>query len=79
MGRPVAGPPEERVTLSSGIAHKPSILQDLEAGRPMEVAALFQAPLRLAREHGVAAPTLALLVALMAQVAEAEGLYQPAE
>jgi len=78
MGRPVGGAPEERVDLSASIAHKPSILQDLEAGRPMEVDALFQAPLRLARERGVPAPTLGLLVALMAQAAEAAGLYRRA-
>ena len=42
----------------------------------MEVDALFQVPLRLAREHGVPAPTLALVVALAAQAAEAAGLYR---
>ena len=41
----------------------------------MEVEALFQVPLRLAREKGVPAPMLALTVALMAQAAEAAGLY----
>jgi 2-dehydropantoate 2-reductase len=76
MGRPVGGTAAERIDLSAGIAHKPSILQDLEAGRPMEVASLFQAPLRLARERGVATPTLALLVALAAQAAAAAGLYR---
>ena len=39
--------------------HMPSILQDLEAGRVMEIEALFQAPLRLARAAGVPVPTLA--------------------
>lgn len=78
MGRPVPGTAEERIALSADIPHKPSILQDLEAGRPMEVDALFQAPLRLAREKGVPAPMLALVVALMAQAAEAAGLYAPA-
>jgi 2-dehydropantoate 2-reductase len=76
MGRPVGGAAEERIDLSVDIPHKPSILQDLEAGRPMEVDALFQAPLRLARERGVPAPNLALMVALAAQAAEAAGLYR---
>jgi 2-dehydropantoate 2-reductase len=76
MGRQVGGPPEERITLSAEIPHKPSILQDLEAGRPMEVDALFQVPLRLAREKGVPAPMLGLMVAMVAQVAEAAGLYR---
>ncbi|WP_149540475.1 ketopantoate reductase family protein [Siccirubricoccus phaeus] len=74
-GRPVSGTAEDRIALSASLPHKPSILQDLEAGRPMEVDSLFQAPLRLAREKGVAAPTLELFVAMMAQVAEAAGLY----
>jgi 2-dehydropantoate 2-reductase len=76
MGRPVGGAAEDRINLSVDIPHKPSILQDLEAGRPMEVDALFQVPLRLARERGVPAPTLALVVALAAQAAEAAGLYR---
>ncbi|MBK1658721.1 ketopantoate reductase family protein [Paracraurococcus ruber] len=79
MGRPVPGAAEERIDLSANIPHKPSILQDLEAGRPMEVDALFQVVLRLARERGVPAPMLELLVAMMAQAAEAAGLYSPAE
>jgi 2-dehydropantoate 2-reductase len=76
MGQPIAGDAEDRISRTADIPHKPSILQDLEAGRPMEVDALFQAPLRLAREHGVPAPMLALCVALAAQAAEAAGLYR---
>ncbi|MBL6454390.1 2-dehydropantoate 2-reductase [Belnapia sp. T6] len=76
MGRPIPGTAEERIDLSADIPHKPSILQDLEAGRPMEVDALFQVPLRLARERGVPAPMLELIVALAAQAAEAAGLYR---
>ena len=79
MGQPVPGGSAERIEQASGINHKPSILQDLEAGRPMEVEALFQVPLRLAREKGVPAPMLALTVALMAQAAEGAGLYRQAE
>jgi 2-dehydropantoate 2-reductase len=77
MGRPVPGAAEERVTLSADLPHKPSILQDQEAGRPMEIDPLFQAPLRLARERGVAMPTLALLVALVTEAATASGVYRP--
>lgn len=75
LGRPVPGTAEERITLSADIPHKPSILQDLEAGRPMEVDALFQVVLRLARERGVPVPTLELFVTMAAQAAEAAGLY----
>lgn len=55
---------EERVMRSTGIAHKPSILQDLEAGRPTEFATLFEAPLRIAKARGVPVPTLDTLVSL---------------
>jgi 2-dehydropantoate 2-reductase len=76
MGRPVPGQAEDRINLSIDIPHKPSILQDLEAGRPMEIDSLFNAPLRLARECGVATPTLALTVALATHGAIAAGIYQ---
>lgn len=78
MGRTVPGAAEDRISLSADLPHKPSILQDLEAGRPMEVDALFTVPLRLARECGVPAPTLSLLVALATKAAEAAGLYRRA-
>lgn len=78
MGRPVPGAAADKVNLSAEIAHKPSILQDLEMGRPMEIDALFTVALRLAREHGVATPTLALTVALAVQAARAAGLYREA-
>jgi 2-dehydropantoate 2-reductase len=55
--------------------HKPSILQDLELGRPMEIDGMFDAPLALAHMAGVAAPTLELLVALCKLRARSAGLY----
>jgi len=60
---------------SRKMGHKPSILQDLELGRPMEVATMFEAPLHLAQLAGVATPTLELLVAMARQRARAAGLY----
>ncbi len=53
--------------------HRPSILQDLEAGRPMEITALYEVPLELARLHDVATPTLDLVVALARQRALRQG------
>jgi 2-dehydropantoate 2-reductase len=44
--------------------HKPSMLQDLEAGRPMEIAEIIEAPLSFARSAGVPCPTLVALAAL---------------
>ena len=58
-------------------AIKPSILQDLELGRPMEIDALFGLPLKLAGLTGARVPNLSLLVALVKQAARGEGLYPP--
>lgn len=66
---------DQRVTNTGAMDHKPSILQDLELGRPMEIDGMFDAPLALARMAGVATPTLDLLVALAKLRAHAAGLY----
>jgi 2-dehydropantoate 2-reductase len=61
---------------SSGrIAHKPSILQDYERNRPMEIEAQLVAPLAFARQGKVATPTLDALVPLAVHKAAAKGLY----
>jgi 2-dehydropantoate 2-reductase len=60
---------------STAAAHKPSMLQDYERGRPMEIEAQLMAPLELARAARVATPTLDALVALTAHKAAAKGLY----
>jgi 2-dehydropantoate 2-reductase len=59
---------------SSGAAHKPSMLQDYERGRPMEIEAQLNAPLELARAAKVHTPTLEILVPLVAAKAAAKGL-----
>ncbi|MDR3538270.1 MAG: 2-dehydropantoate 2-reductase [Acetobacteraceae bacterium] len=65
------------VTASNAkLAHRPSILQDLQAGRPMEVDALYTVPLEMARLVGLPTPTLDLLVALIKVKARAKGLYK---
>jgi len=56
--------------------HKSSILQDLELGRPMEIATIYDAPLHLARLAGVATPTMDLLVALARIRAKDAGLFK---
>jgi 2-dehydropantoate 2-reductase len=63
------------VATNTQLAHRPSILQDLEAGRPMEVDALYSVPLEMARMVGVPTPTLDLLVAMIKVKARAKGLY----
>ncbi|HEX2332791.1 MAG TPA: 2-dehydropantoate 2-reductase [Burkholderiales bacterium] len=60
---------------SGAISHKPSMLQDYERGRPMEIEALLVAPLAFARVAGVAAPTLEAVVPLVVFKAAAKGLY----
>lgn len=63
---------------SSGmIQHKPSMLQDYERGRPMEIDAQFMAPLALARQKGVPVPRLETVASLVAFKAAAKGLYTP--
>jgi 2-dehydropantoate 2-reductase len=61
---------------SSGlIAHKPSMLQDYERGRPMEVEAQLASTLAFARVANVAVPALETVVPLIAFKAAAKGLY----
>jgi 2-dehydropantoate 2-reductase len=75
-GHPITGQtPEDRIARSSKIAHRPSILQDLDAGRAMEIDALFTVPLQLAREAGVPTPVLDLSVALATRAAIEAGLH----
>jgi 2-dehydropantoate 2-reductase len=61
---------------SSGAAHKPSMLQDYERGRPMEVEAQLMAPLALGRAAKIHTPLLEVLVPLVAAKAAARGLYE---
>ena len=55
--------------------HKTSILQDLEAGRPMEVDGITGAVVELGRLLGVETPMIDLIYALMRQLAREAGLY----
>jgi len=45
--------------------HKTSMLMDFEAGKPLESAALLEAPAELARLAGVPAPSLEMVAALI--------------
>lgn len=65
----------QRVTSQRSMDHKPSILQDLELRRPMEIDGMFDGPLTLAHMAGLEVPTLELLVALCKLRARASGLY----
>ena len=68
---------ERVVATNRQLAHRPSILQDLEAGRPMEIDALYTVPLEMARLMNVTAPMLDLLVSMIKVRARAARLYSP--
>jgi 2-dehydropantoate 2-reductase len=55
--------------------HKPSILQDFELGRPMEIDALVKAPAAFARAAGLSTPMLDMMAALATRQAREKGLY----
>ena len=60
---------------SGATLHKPSMLQDYELGRPMEIEAILAAPLAFARAAGVPTPTLDAVAAITARLAATRGLY----
>jgi 2-dehydropantoate 2-reductase len=73
---PDAAPKRPSGGQSSGlIAHKPSLLQDYERGRPMEIEAQLATTLAFAHVANVAVPTLETVVPLVAFKAAAKGLY----
>jgi 2-dehydropantoate 2-reductase len=55
--------------------HRPSILQDYDLGRPMEIESIVRAPVAFARSVGVATPTLDAIEAFSVTLASAKGLY----
>lgn len=59
----------------AGAAQKPSMRQDLERGRPLEIDSLLRIVQDFARERSVATPTLDAVLALVIQRARLAGLY----
>ena len=57
-------------------AHKTSMLQDLERGRPMEIDALVTAVQELGRLTGTPTPAIDIVLALVRQRARLAGCYQ---
>ena len=70
--------PEVKRVTRNGPApdHKPSILQDYECGRPMEIDALVRAPAAFAGAAGLSTPMLDMLAALAIRQARDKGLYR---
>ncbi len=56
--------------------HRPSILQDYEGDRPMEVEAIVRAPVAFARSAGIDTPTLDAIESICVSLAESKKLYQ---
>jgi len=57
--------------------HRPSILQDYDLGRPMEIEAIIRAPVAFARSAGVPTATLDVIEAFAVSMATSKGLYTP--
>jgi 2-dehydropantoate 2-reductase len=56
-------------------AHRTSMLQDLERGRPMEIDALVTAVQELGRLTGTPTPSIDLVLALVRRLGRAKGCY----
>ena len=56
-------------------AHRTSMLQDLESGRPMEIDALLTSVQEMGRLAGVATPTMDVVLALVQQLGRSLHLY----
>ena len=70
-------PTVKRVTRSGPAPeHKPSILQDYELGRALEIDALVRAPAAFARAAGLSTPMLDLIAGLAIRKARDKGLYE---
>ncbi|WP_327726602.1 2-dehydropantoate 2-reductase [Streptomyces sp. NBC_00487] len=69
------GDPDEVLSKQAKSGHLQSIAQDMLAGRPMEIDAMFRVPLDLAEMAQVPVPNLDLVIELATQRARAAGQY----
>lgn len=75
IGCPVGESGEERIAVALKLgAFKTSMLQDVEAGRPIELEALLGAPREIARAHAIATPALDRLYGVTKLMASGLGL-----
>jgi 2-dehydropantoate 2-reductase len=75
IGCPITESGEDRIKVALKLgAFKTSMLQDVEAGRPIELEALLGAPLEIARAHAIATPALDRLYGVTKLMAESLGL-----
>ena len=72
---PISESGEDRMAVTARLgAFKTSMLQDVEAGRPIELEALVGAPREIGRRVGIATPNIDLLYAMTRLMAESRGL-----
>ena len=75
VGCPITESGEDRIKVALRLgAFKTSMLQDVEAGRAIELEALLGAPLEIAAARGIATPALDRLYGLTKLMAESLGL-----
>jgi 2-dehydropantoate 2-reductase len=75
IGCPISESGEDRMKVTARLgAFKTSMLQDVEAGRPIELEALVGAPREIAARHGIATPALDRLYRVTRLMAESLGL-----
>jgi 2-dehydropantoate 2-reductase len=78
IGCPIGESAEDRMAVTARLgAFKTSMLQDVEAGRPIELDALLGAPREIARARGIATPALDRLYGVTKLMAENSGLQRP--
>jgi 2-dehydropantoate 2-reductase len=76
IGCPIAETAEDRIEIAHKLgAFKTSMLQDVEAGKPVEIDALLTAVREIAQHVGVATPSLDALLGLSRVFARQRGLY----
>ena len=76
IGCPIAQSGEDRMTVTRKLgAFKTSMLQDVEAGKPVEIDALLSAPREIGARVGVPTPHLDTLLGLARLHARVHGLY----
>jgi 2-dehydropantoate 2-reductase len=79
IGCPIEESGRDRIGVTRRLgAFKTSMLQDVEAGRPIELDALLAAPREIARRVGVETPNIDALFGLVRIFAQGRGLYPPA-
>jgi 2-dehydropantoate 2-reductase len=75
IGCPISESGEDRTKVTERLgAFKTSMLQDVEAGRPIELEALLGAPREIAQAHGIETPALDRLYGVTKLMAESLGL-----